>query len=128
MQGIRMCTTDLKMNAQKTNTVKSYAIGMDIGGLHITAAVNELNESYFLLPTIRRKPVNGRVGAREIISALSGVIAGCCSQIQHETVKIGIAMPGPVNYEQGLAFMQDQNKYDRLYGLNVKKCCRKSYP
>jgi glucokinase len=33
---------------------------------------------------------------------------------------IGIAMPGPFNYEKGISLIQNQHKYDSLYGLNVK--------
>ena len=100
--------------------VESLAIGVDIGGSHITAAIVDLNAQCILLPTIIRKAVNARAGAEEIISAWCTVIAECCKQLSSEQTKIGIAMPGPFDYEQGIAFMQEQNKYDSLYGLNVK--------
>lgn len=100
--------------------VETRAIGVDIGGSHITAAIIDLNEKCILLPTIERATVNARAGADEIITAWCRVIAKCSKQISNEPVRIGIAMPGPFDYEQGIAYMQEQNKYDSLYGLNVK--------
>ena len=35
--------------------------------------------------------------------------------------KIGIAMPGPFDYENGISYIKDQNKYEALYGLNIKE-------
>jgi glucokinase len=35
--------------------------------------------------------------------------------------KIGIAMPGPFDYEVGIALMKGQDKFDDLYGSNVKE-------
>jgi glucokinase len=48
--------------------------------------------------------------------------AKCVQQAaQHTTIsKIGLAMPGPFDYEKGICFIQDQSKYAQLYGLNVK--------
>jgi glucokinase len=34
--------------------------------------------------------------------------------------QIGIAMPGPFDYENGIALMRNQGKYDALYGVNVR--------
>ncbi|MHC2992470.1 hypothetical protein OB13_13075, partial [Pontibacter sp. HJ8] len=36
-------------------------------------------------------------------------------------VKIGISIPGPFDYEAGICLFKNQNKYDCLYGLNVKE-------
>jgi glucokinase len=99
---------------------ESMAIGVDIGGSHITSAIVDLHAQRILLPTLRRAFVNARGGVDEIISAWCNVIADSCKQPLPEPVKIGIAMPGPFDYEQGIAFMQEQNKYDSLYGLNIK--------
>ncbi|MBB1286010.1 ROK family protein [Flavisolibacter sp. BT320] len=100
--------------------VESLAIGVDIGGSHITSAIVDLNSQCILMPTINRRSVNAMAGAEEIISAWSSVIAQSCHQLAQQPVKIGIAMPGPFDYEEGIAYMQEQNKYDALYGLNIK--------
>jgi glucokinase len=35
-------------------------------------------------------------------------------------VEFGIAKPGPFDYQTGIALMNGQDKFDELYGLNVK--------
>jgi glucokinase len=38
-----------------------------------------------------------------------------------QTKKIGIAMPNPVDYESGISYIRGIDKYDALYGLNIKE-------
>jgi glucokinase len=35
-------------------------------------------------------------------------------------VRIGISMPGPFDYENGICLIKGQNKYEALYGLYIK--------
>ena len=35
--------------------------------------------------------------------------------------QIGIAMPGPFDYEKGICWMKNVNKYDHLYGLDIRQ-------
>jgi len=100
--------------------VESLAIGVDIGGSHITAAIVDLNTQRILQPTLKRATVNARGGVEEIIAAWCSVLAETCNRLSPEMVRIGIAMPGPFDYEQGIAYMQEQNKFDSLYGLSVR--------
>jgi glucokinase len=63
-------------------------------------------------------PATGTV--HEIIDAWCRVITGCYVQHHLKPVGWGIAMPGPFNYEEGISYIRGQNKYESLYGLNVK--------
>ncbi len=38
-----------------------------------------------------------------------------------EIITIGIAMPGPFDYEQGISLMKGMQKYDSLYGMNIRQ-------
>jgi glucokinase len=38
-----------------------------------------------------------------------------------EDGRIGIAMPGPFDYLTGICLMKNVNKYESLYGLNIKQ-------
>lgn len=107
------CSNTLTMN-------ETLAIGVDIGGSHITAALVDLNTQHILLPTLKRTFVNTRGSVDEIISAWCSVLADDCNRFCAEPVKIGIAMPGPFDYEHGISYMREQNKFDSLYGLNVR--------
>lgn len=96
----------------------SIVIGADIGGSHITAAQIDVTDRRLVNTSLVRMHVDSMAAAQEVI----GVWAACIKQaMQHVPVaKICLAMPGPFNYEQGICLISDQNKYPRLYGLNVK--------
>jgi glucokinase len=100
--------------------VETQAIGVDIGGSHITAAVVDLTTQSILLPTLKRAAVNSMGGVDEILSAWCSVLAETCRLLYPQTVKVGIAMPGPFDYEQGISYIQEQNKFNSLYGLSVR--------
>ena len=100
--------------------LESLAVGVDIGGSHITAAVVDLRIQGIVSSTLKRAAVDTQGEVEEIISAWCGVIEESGQQPLDKNTKIGVAMPGPFDYEQGIALMKEQNKFDRLYGLSVK--------
>jgi glucokinase len=101
--------------------MKSLVAGVDIGGTHITAALIDLRNRSILAGSICRDRVNSNGSADEIVSSWANVISNCFAAGGMLPGHIGIAMPGPFNYTEGIAFMKDQGKYDALYGLNVRK-------
>jgi glucokinase len=98
----------------------SFVLGVDIGGSHISAALVDL-ESRMVVPSSRkRKLVNSQGSAEEIIRDWTGVIESALGNTEREIGKIGIAMPGPFNYEEGISLIEDQNKFNSLFQMNVK--------
>jgi glucokinase len=51
------------------------------------------------------------------VKALSALII----KSSEETITIGIAMPGPFDYEHGISLMKGMQKYDSLYGMNIRE-------
>ncbi|HYG37518.1 MAG TPA: ROK family protein [Cytophagales bacterium] len=98
----------------------SIVLGADIGGSHITAALVDLNNKSLLPATRTRKPVNSHGSAHEIIKQWAEVIRETFAFHPDGRGKIGIAMPGPFDYEEGISLIKDQDKYDSLYGKNIK--------
>jgi glucokinase len=96
-------------------------LGADIGGSHITAKLVDLVRACTLKETETREDVNAKGTAGEILTAWCNVIQKTIEKGKVAVQKIGIAMPGPFDYENGIAWMQNQDKYDSLYGLNVKE-------
>lgn len=96
-------------------------VGVDIGGSHITAAaVNAVTGE--VLPTTRvRQAVNAKGSAEEILDAWCKVIESAAPAGTLEEAKIGIAVPGPFDYEAGICLIEAQDKFRTLYGLNVKE-------
>lgn len=99
---------------------KPIVMGVDIGGSHITAALVDLEARKVLKDSWTRERVDSHESANHIIKVWSEVIKETLLTFKGEVVKIGIGMPGPFNYEKGICFIEDQDKYDSLYGLNIK--------
>ncbi|RAJ76502.1 glucokinase [Chitinophaga dinghuensis] len=97
------------------------AVGVDIGGSHITAALVDLEDRSIIEGTWHRERINGKGTVEEIIDAWTAVIKEVAAGLEGENIVIGIGMPGPFNYEDGISLMQNQEKFDALYGLNVKE-------
>lgn len=94
--------------------------GVDIGGSHITAALLDTATGAIVPETWQRNSVPAGGTVEEIIDAWSAVIRTSYAR-QSTPVRIGIAMPGPFDYEEGICYIQGQQKYEALYGLNIKK-------
>ena len=117
------------MNTQKNisdsmNSISkqiNFAIGVDVGGSHITAGLVDLNKRQLVANSLRRQPVNAHGSAEEIIEVWSNVIGKILKLNPMSVPTIGIAMPGPFDYENGISLMQsNMNKFEALYGMNIK--------
>ena len=97
-----------------------YALGVDIGGSHITAAVVDMEGRSILKDSYRRSRVDSRSSAENIIDQWCATIVEAIDSGGREVNDIGIAMPGPFDYAEGISYIKQQDKYDSLYGLNVK--------
>lgn len=101
----------------KTN----YVTGVDIGGSHITAALVDIDTRMVLSDSLVRNPVNPHGTPEEIIASWSETIRQATTFAEVMPAHIGIAMPGPFDYEEGISLIKGFNKYETLYGLNVKE-------
>lgn len=96
-------------------------IGIDIGGSHITAGMVDMKSREVIRDTLTRRHVDSKASAEEIISAWATVIDKLFNAYPTATKKIGIAMPGPFDYEEGVSMIKGLDKFEALFGLNVKK-------
>ncbi len=97
-------------------------IGMDIGGTHFTAALHDGATGRPIAGTLLRQGIDAAGDAESILStwaqALSKVIALSGGQ---PLAGIGIAMPGPFDYHNGVALLRGLSKYDAIHGVNVRR-------
>ena len=96
-------------------------IGIDIGGSHITAGMVNLKSREVVKDTLTRQHVNSKASAEEIINAWASVIDNLFIAYPQTEKKIGVAMPGPFDYEEGVSMIKGLDKFEGLFGLNVKK-------
>lgn len=98
----------------------STALGIDIGGSHITAALVDLGTRTIIEGSWNRTRIDSQGAAADIIASWSAVISEVFTKAPAGIKHIGIGMPGPFDYERGISLMKGQHKYDALYKLNVK--------
>jgi glucokinase len=101
----------------------SVVLGVDIGGSHITAGAVDLESRTILDNSIKRLKVKSDDASDKIIKAWAELINSIAQQ--HPISKIGMALPGPFDYENGISYIRGLNKYESLYGKNVKKLLAK---
>jgi glucokinase len=98
----------------------TLVLGIDIGGSHITAALVSLESKTLIRDSQVRAFVNSKGTAEEIIEVWTDVIQNVYEAFPVADKKLGIAMPGPFDYKEGISLMLHQDKYDALYGMNIK--------
>ncbi|HWK05894.1 MAG TPA: ROK family protein [Puia sp.] len=98
--------------------------GVDIGGTHISAAL--IDNQTLHSSTYRRLPVNPAANALTILDTWANLINAVTSlaPTNHPVTSIGIAMPGPFDYVNGIAMISGLNKYESLYGLNIREALK----
>lgn len=100
----------------------SHAIGLDIGGTHITAAVVNKTEMKVLDYSLCKESFDSNMPADQVMKIWKKVIG---TAIENSKVKditgIAVCMPGPFDYKNGICWIKGQSKYEHFYGLNIRE-------
>ncbi len=99
----------------------SVVLGIDIGGSHLTAALVDEATRKFVPDSYIRMRVNSKGRAEEILDTWATAIQSVYQKFPTPVKKIGIAMPGPFDYENGISLIKGLDKYEALYKINVKE-------
>ncbi|HLZ88194.1 MAG TPA: ROK family protein, partial [Puia sp.] len=98
-------------------------LGADIGGTHISAAL--IADGVLLPETYRRVAVDPNTDASTLLDDWAGLLNAVLYLASPEQVKgIGLAMPGPFDYPNGTSLIRGLNKYESLFGINIKEALR----
>ncbi|MGN7865386.1 ROK family protein [Chryseobacterium sp. 22458] len=95
-------------------------VGIDIGGSHITMAQVDPEKREIISSTYVREHVNSFDDKETIFSAWISAINKAAHDLAQEDLLIGIAMPGPFDYENGISLMLQGKFYD-IYNVNIKE-------
>jgi glucokinase len=101
--------------------MKRIVLGADIGGSHITAALIDLDKKNEIGKTRCRARLDTNASTEEIIEAWAHIIEDAMNRHTDRPAWISIAMPGPMDYKNGICLIRDQGKYGALYNVNLKK-------
>lgn len=99
-----------------------YYIALDVGGTNIKAGVID-NKGLIIDGTLKTYEAKANESKEIIFNNLLNVIkeqANSIDSMDFIINGIGLAFPGPFDYEKGISYITGINKYESLYGLNVK--------
>ncbi|RYY55611.1 MAG: ROK family protein [Chitinophagaceae bacterium] len=96
-------------------------LGADIGGSHITTSLVSIEEGLPIQGSGNRIDLNSRGTADEILGTWSDAISSSLHSLRHKDIAVGIAMPGPFDYPNGICLIRDQDKFRSLYKLELKQ-------
>jgi len=95
------------------------AVEINVPGIDVAIVDNDVNK---VLPgTTQFESVDTNESAENLINSWADAITRVHALRQHPISNIGLAIPGPFDYENGISLMKNQKKFDSLYELNVKK-------
>jgi glucokinase len=97
------------------------AIGVDVGGSHITSAAVDINKLAMVKGSTFSFKVDNKASKDSILENWSSAINKTIDSISlDQNIDIAFAMPGPFHYKTGLAmFVGNNEKYESLYGLYI---------
>lgn len=95
-------------------------IGIDIGGSHITVAPVDIQKKQILSKHSVRIDFDSNKNRKEIVDLWVKAITQVANDCEIQALKIGVAFPGPFDYEKGICYIKHQNKFENFYKFNVK--------
>lgn len=102
--------------------MNKYSIAFDVGGLFIKSAV--LNNQGEICPdSFAIFPAKSKETKEEILEHLVYIIKQQANRILDKDFKIvgvGYAFPGPFDYENGISYIKDVDKFEDLYEVNLR--------
>ncbi len=99
-------------------------LGLDIGGTHISGGLIEQASGKLLGDSFTTVTVHSRADSSSILKEWKNGIMKILDGRKADLRGIGIAMPGPFDYENGISYIKDLGKYDALYKMDLKQALR----
>jgi glucokinase len=99
---------------------------LDIGGTSIKSALVGTGGA-LVEPSLLNDPIDSGGSAESIKRAFLGAAQRLMDYAQKEDIRIwgiGVSICGPFDYERGISKIKGLDKYEAIYGLNVKELFR----
>jgi len=101
-------------------TDKNIAIGIDIGGSHISVGAVDLKINKLISGSCFHAKVDNKASADDILKSWVETIKKSIEVVgENQLAGIGFAMPGPFDYAKGIALFEKVEKYLTLYGVHI---------
>lgn len=100
---------------------KSYRLGVDVGGSHITCALFDSDTAAMIQDRNLRASIHTHGEKDVILGEFAEVLKQAAGEHLNQVASIGFAFPGPFDYEQGICLIPPAlAKYEKLYGVNIR--------
>jgi len=96
--------------------MNELVLAVDVGGSSIKSALVETGPR--IMDGVSVNPIDSKGTVDEILDTLARIITHHLQNCRDVTT-IAFAFPGPFDYERGICLIQNQDKYDALYGLDI---------
>ena len=104
-----------------SGTKREFALGIDIGGSHITAAIVNVDDRRIIPETRTTAYLDPKQEASIILSIWTACIRNCLDKFEDvPLIGMGISIPGPADYEKGISELMGNDKYEKLFGLDLR--------
>lgn len=91
---------------------------LDVGGTEIKAAPLD-KRGNFLAP-VRHFPAMAGADRQTLLENFGWIFSSICPE-NALPIEIDLAFPGPFDYKNGICLLQGLDKYDALYGCNLRR-------
>lgn len=94
-------------------------IALDVGGTQIKSAVAAGGKLF----AVHRGDAYAQADAETILENLAGIIMAREKELREQgygLAGVGLAFPGPFDYERGVSRIRGIGKYDAIYGMNLR--------
>lgn len=100
----------------------SIILAFDVGGTQIKAAA--VSGGTIIGPSVAHYESRAELAADEIINNFVRIVRDVIAKVKQDNQRIsglGMAFPGPFDYENGISLIQGLGKFDSLYRLPIGK-------
>lgn len=94
---------------------------MDIGGTEIKCGISG-EDGHIVLQT--KFPADAGADKETILTNFAGIIKKLMALAKCRIGGIGMAFPGPFDYERGISLMRGLDKYDSIYGIPLAEAVK----
>lgn len=99
---------------------RDFALGIDIGGSHLAIAIVDITNKSIVKDTKLHVDIDSQQDALTILTTMVDGMKTCIQKFNQPIEGIGISIPGPLDYENGISKILNCNKYDKLFGVDIK--------